>query len=130
MFSPTEDLRHLSSEEEDNLAKSKTDLDTSPGNGTLMEEIAEGFEERRKYSYADLLKSNGTQQNEEHHQREDDEVSDDDMAEEEADSPWISVVMTKEEKIKARREWKLSVIVKLVGKSIGYHYLVHKLQTM
>lgn len=36
--------------------------------------------------------------------------------------------MTKEEKIEARRPWKLSVIIKLVGRSIGYPFLLKKIQ--
>lgn len=48
----------------------------------------------------------------------------------EADNPWFSAGMTKEEKSKARKTCNLSVIVKLVGKNIGYHYFLHRLQTL
>lgn len=63
-------------------------------------------------------------------QHDEEETSDDDMAEEDTDSPWLSVVMTKEEKHEARKEWSLSVIVKLVGKTIGYNHLVHWPKTL
>lgn len=67
---------------------------------------------------------------EEDGQYDDDEATDDDMAKEEDDSPWFTVVMTKEEKKEARKKWNLSVIIKLVGKTIWYHYLLHRIQTL
>lgn len=60
----------------------------------------------------------------------DGEVSDDDVLEEEDDETCFSIGMTKEQKIMARRPWLNCLIVKLVGRSIGYHYLLRRVQTM
>lgn len=38
--------------------------------------------------------------------------------------------MTREEKYEARKPWQLSLIIKHVGRSIGYQYLLRKLQVM
>lgn len=56
------------------------------------------------------------------------EVSDDDVIEEEDDETCFSIGMTRAEKIKARRPWLNCLIVKLVGRSIGYHYLWRRIQ--
>lgn len=57
-------------------------------------------------------------------------VSDNDVEEEIEDGPWFSMSMTKEEKVEARRPRRLSLIIKLVGQSIGYPFLLHRLQAM
>lgn len=59
----------------------------------------------------------------------DGEISHDNIVEEE-DGPWFSMGMTKLEKHEARRPWRMSVIIKLVGRSIGYQFLLRRLQTM
>lgn len=38
--------------------------------------------------------------------------------------------MTCEEKIDVRRPWHNALIIKLIGRSIGYHYLWRRLQVM
>lgn len=47
----------------------------------------------------------------------------DNLIEESTDSTWVGWGMMREEKIEERRPWRNSLIVKLVGRSIGYHYL-------
>lgn len=37
--------------------------------------------------------------------------------------------ITKEEKKATRRSWRFSVIIKLIGKTIGYHYLLRRVQS-
>lgn len=53
---------------------------------------------------------------------EDDEGNtlDDDLIEEGDGVWWFGIGMTKTEKIDARRPWRNSLIIKLVGRSIGY----------
>lgn len=58
------------------------------------------------------------------------EVSDDDIIEESMDGSWFGIGMTREQKIQARRLWRNSLIMKLVGRSISYHYLLRRIQTM
>lgn len=53
----------------------------------------------------------------------DGEVFDDDVLEKEDDETVFSIAMTREEKIEARRPSLNCLIVKLVGRPIGYHYL-------
>lgn len=51
------------------------------------------------------------------------DLSDDDVVVEDDDGPWIKSGMTKEEEKKARERWKHNVIIKLVGRRIGFHIL-------
>lgn len=57
-------------------------------------------------------------------------VPDDDELEEMDDGQWFSMGMTKEEKIEARKPWRLNLIIKMVGRSIGYQLLLRRLQAM
>lgn len=50
-------------------------------------------------------------------------ISDDDPIKEGGNGSWFSMGMTRAEKIKARRSWWNSLIITLVGRPIGYHYL-------
>lgn len=47
----------------------------------------------------------------------------DDIFKECTDGTWFALGMTKEEKIEARRPWLNNIIVKLIGRTICYHYL-------
>lgn len=58
------------------------------------------------------------------------EISDDDLVEESNDATWFGVGMTRAEKIEARLPWCNSLIIKLVGRPIGYHYLLRRIQAM
>lgn len=86
------------------------------------------LEERRKISFKDLFIGHQTSERmDEDGRQDDDDISDDDMVDDEEEGPWLSMGMTKEEKIEARKPWELSIIIKLVGKTIGYHYLLRRL---
>lgn len=63
-------------------------------------------------------------------EEDDGAVSDDDVIEESTDPSWFGIGMTREEKLRARRPWWNSLIVKLVGRPIGYHYLLRRIQIM
>lgn len=54
---------------------------------------------------------------------EEEAVSDDDEIGEGTDGFWFSMGMTRKVKIEARRPWWNGLIIKLVGRPIGYHYL-------
>lgn len=58
------------------------------------------------------------------------EVLDDYLMEANDDGPWFYMWMSKKEKIEARRLWRNSVIIKLVGRRIGYQYLLKCIQAM
>lgn len=60
----------------------------------------------------------------------DGEISDDDIIEEGEDMTCFEIGMTREEKVEARRPWTNSLIIKLVERSIGYHYLLCRLQAI
>lgn len=65
-----------------------------------------------------------------HSPSEDDEVSDDDLMEREEGGPWFNMGMTMEGKRESRRLWRISVIIKLIRRRIGYHYLSKCIQAM
>lgn len=60
----------------------------------------------------------------------DDYISDDDVIQEGEDESWFSIGMTREQKIEGRRPWRGSLIVKLIGRSIGYHKFLRRIQAM
>lgn len=77
-------------------------------------EADETLEERRKLSFKDLFKGNrASQQKEEEGCHDEDDVSDDDMEDDEGDSHYFSLGLTKEEKRELRRSWRSSLIIKL-----------------
>lgn len=55
-------------------------------------------------------------------------ASDDDMVEKENSDPRFSMGMTSSEKIEARKPSQSNLIIKLIGRRIGYHYLSKKIQ--
>src|SRR3954463_13819301 len=57
-------------------------------------------------------------------------TSDDDLVEEGDGVSWFGMGMTKMEKIEVRRPWRNSLIVKLVGRSVGYQFLLKRTQAM
>lgn len=57
----------------------------------------------------------------------DNEISNDDIMEEEDKGPWFSIGMSIDEKQEARKSWHLSMIIKLVGRSIKYQFLLRRL---
>lgn len=60
----------------------------------------------------------------------DGEISDDDLIEECTDGTWFGMGKMRKEKIEAKLPWSNSLIIKLVGRSIGYHYLWRRIQAM
>lgn len=44
--------------------------------------------------------------------------------------PWFGMAMTREEKIEGRRLRCNNMIVKKIGRSVGFHYLWRRIQTM
>lgn len=57
------------------------------------------------------------------------ELSDEDILDEDEVGPRFNMGMSMKEKIEARKPWRNSVIIKLVGRKIGYHYLLKCIQT-
>lgn len=86
-------------------------------------------EARRKVSYKDIAMGiTENSQSEKVDEGDDKEISDDDLIEEATDDTSFKMGMTCEEKLEARLPWRNSLIVKLAGRSIGYHYLWRRLQ--
>ena len=85
--------------------------------------------EQRPASFRDKLLGRNTP----HAQDEaDDWISDDEEIshEEETDPDCPIVKLSKEEKARFRRPWKQTLIIKLLGRSIGYHLLLRKIQEL
>lgn len=106
-----------SAEEEDMLERSKR-----RGKNQVDMETASPKAPRR--SYRDSVLSHDRRRDLMGAEIDDSEVSDGDLIEECTDSTWVGIGMMKEEKIEARRPWRNSLIVKLMGQTIGYHYLL------
>lgn len=63
-------------------------------------------------------------------EEDDADVSDDDVVKEGAKQTWFGMGMMGQEKIEARRPWRNNLIIKLIGRFIGYHYLLKRIPTM
>lgn len=63
---------------------------------------------------------------------EEDLVSDDesDDKEKEGDVDCPAITLTKEEKVRLRKPWRQSLIIKVLGKKVGYAYLLKRLNTI
>src|SRR4051812_46870421 len=81
-------------------------------------------------SYRDSVLDHGRRKTLMGEDLDDGEVSDDDLIEECSDGMWVVIDVTREQKIEARRPWRNSLILKLVGKLFGYHYLWRRIQAM
>lgn len=82
----------------------------------------ENMQQHRSYKDSVLGRQGGSHATDED-LYSDGNISDDDIIKESNEDSWFGTGMTKEEKIEARKPWRNSVIVKLVGCTIGYHYL-------
>lgn len=100
------------------------DMTTFPTEDDHEDERERRTDERRKISFRDMVIGESRDiQMEEQAISSDDELSDDNVVGEEDVGPRIKRGMTKEEKKKARKPWKHSVTIKLVGRHIGFHIL-------
>lgn len=63
-------------------------------------------------------------------QEENEVVSDDDDIDREEDPECPEVRLTKEEKIRLRKPWKCSLIIKVLGRKVGYTYLCKQLHKL
>lgn len=122
-------------EEVNNLARSTKKVKTQGSDITKEREETrrevESADMKRKKTFKNLLlQFREDERMEEGNLEGEDEVSDDDEAGQEENGPWVQLGTTKEEKKAARQPWKYSVIIKVVGKKIGYHYLYNRIQAM
>lgn len=118
-------LEHIMVEEQDNLSRSNKKVkrgSDGPEHGRNQDKGEIGdWDERRKYSFRDsVIGVHGQARMGEGCGKEDEEASDDDAMDDEDDSPWFLVGMTKREKKEARKPWKFSVIIKLVRRKTIY----------
>lgn len=126
----------LTPEEADLLDRSKCRGKDLEGVDVHLEDGAEGIpgessEVRKKSSYRDTIASaNSGASPTGFEEMEDGEVSDDDIIKESSDATWFGIGMMREEKIEARLPWSNSLIIKLVGRPIGYHFLWKRIQAM
>lgn len=117
-------------EELDNLTRSNKKVKTHAGdNGgtenSMDDNNSTRSDDRRKSTCLDkvLGKNFDTEMDEVNEDQYDGEVSDDDAIEEEEDGPWFSMGMSREKKLKTRKPRKWSLIIKLVGRGVGYQFL-------
>lgn len=103
-------------------------MDLPPNEDRAMSKSAAGGS---KVSYRDsVFGSRARVVMDEDGSMEDGDISDDDQIEESNEGTWFGIGMTREEKIEARRPWRNALIIKLVGRSIGYHHHWRHQQTM
>lgn len=119
---------HDQTEEEDDLLRRskrrKKGTDVGGTSNMVGVEGDSGVKERYKnFSYKDAamgfkMNSHLTGSDE----ADDGAIYDDDVIEESTDPSWFGIGMTREDKWRARKPWWNSLIIKLVGRSIGCHY--------
>lgn len=127
--------REAAAEEEDLLQRStKRSNESHEGTPPLVRvaNAASAYLREPERSYRDTVMGDTS-----HHQRAQEEevddegnTSDDGVIEEGDKVSWFRMGMTKEEKIEARRPWRSSLIIKLIGRTIVYQYIWKRIQGM
>lgn len=124
-------------EEHDNLARSTKKIkmvegDTNNPSFESHNEHDKFSDCRRKSSYKEKVMGStlDTEMGDVEGDEVEDNVCDDDEVQEDDTGPWFSMGTIKQEKIDARWPWKMSLIIKLVGRSVGYHFLHNHLQAL
>lgn len=109
-------------------SKKDIDMDTS-SQDDLEEESINGKEQRRSYKDT-VLGQKGSSRIVVTGVINDGDVSDDDPIKESMDKIWFGKGMTREEKNEARTPWHNSLMIKIVRRIIGYHYLWRCIQVI
>lgn len=109
----------LSTEEEDNIVQS-TKRRKNNNVDSVEDEGSQTPNHRLSYSETVCGQSSTSAMATEDPNYNDDDASDDDIVEDLGDVSCFSMGMTKQEMIAARRPWRTSLILKLVGRRIGY----------
>lgn len=129
----TEEHNFSTVEEQDNLMRNTEKVKMGSGASVQgwmsTKRLPKNQDGRRKTSYRDTMMGVCINTQIEGEYASDGEISDDDILEEDEGS-WFSMGMFKEEKLEARKSWWMSVIIKLVGRSIGRQFLLRKLQAI
>lgn len=82
--------------------------------------------EEQRLSYSEMVTGRGRNDT-----TEEDDVSDDDEQGDKCDDPRCpKILLTKEEKRSLRRPWRQSLIVKVLGRKVGYNFLHNRLKAM
>lgn len=127
-------MREASEEEKDILQRStkrsKESYDTTdPPIGDLGDTSTESGAPRRSYRdtvIGDASCGHKTQEEED----EEGNTSNNDVVEERDNETWFGMRMTKEEKFEPRKQWRNSLTIKLVERTVGYQYLWKRVQAM
>lgn len=120
------DARGMSKEEADILRRSKWRNNEADG-----EAPPDPSQNKRFVSYRDSVI--GAKEKEDLGQdvmTGDGGISDDDEVEDGDDDTYFGMGMTREEKWEARQRWRNGAIIKLIGKSISYHFLWRRIRAM
>lgn len=93
--------------------------------------VAIHLEEHRRTSYREAMMGiNHDTTMEEDDVAYDGDISNDDALDAENRDPWFAMGMTKAEKYEGMKSWHLSLIIKLVGCSIRYQFLLRRIHIM
>lgn len=99
------------------------------GDAIMGESVEASANQKGKLSFKNIL--TGIRDDEkidlEEEMASDDEEEDEDM---ENDKECPLIRLTKEEKARLRRPWRQSLIIKVMGKKVGYTYLLRRLNTI
>lgn len=84
----------------------------------------------KEFSYKNIL--TGTEGGNQKEKLEEDLVSDDENEDKkkEGDPECPAIKLTKKEKLRLRKPWRQSLIIKVMGRKVGYAYLLNRLNTI
>lgn len=98
--------------------------------GMEDEKAQESIPNNRK-SYRDMLSGRRWRQEEVDKQKATIDISDDDDSDGEGDDPECPAIKyTKTEKEEMRKPWSQTLIIKVMGRSVGYNYLLNRIRTL
>lgn len=89
-------------------------------------------EQRPRKSFRDLLRDGDfdNQQKKPRNEEEEPASDDDELPQKEDEKDCPTITLTKKEKERLRKPWRRTLIIKLWGRSVGYNYLLRRLQAI
>lgn len=109
-----------------------TEMQSGMQNEITEEDCNMGNEENREkgeygHSYKSIL--TGMEEENMKEKTEEEQVSDDETEEKdsEEDDDYPIIKLSKKEKVRLRKPWKQSLIIKVMGRKVGYAYLLRRL---
>lgn len=89
-----------------------------------------GDKQRRSYKETLFGRKDNKEDEESDRAEREKEVSDDEGSDDEGDGDCPNIRFTKEEKAEMRKPWNQTLIIKVMGRKVGYNYLLNRIKSL